>query len=153
MRALVLVLLLTGCGAMHRPACVTNAGMFVSEPAPAGFCERLQEAESRVLIAFRDVAPFDPRFATADDRLSDWEIQIVPFSSWYQTGSGIRISGETLCPEHIMRVNKAMPLDGSLPHEMAHAIQNCQPVPPIDKYDPDHSNWGPIYDALNLIGS
>lgn len=151
------LILLCSCGAAQpliRAECVTASGMTAVEPTPEHWCETLQATEDAVLKAYLKVIPHDPRFNATDSRrvLSQYKIIVRPETDWTQDRTGIQVIGETVCWYRTIYVGRVPPNQGALGHEMAHAIQDCKPTPPLDPHDPDHSNWGPIYEALSVRG-
>jgi len=152
-RALLIVLAVAACGPSKVPsdqiACTTRAGLQVLKPVPDSWdCPAVQAAENSILRAFSTLSSADGRFAEAPERLKGWQVHVVPAKAW-TSEVGVRVAGETYCPTFTVCINNDRPPDGSLGHELAHAVQYCEPVmyPPNLK-DPQHSNWGPIYAAL-----
>ncbi len=120
----------------------------LNPPSPA-FCAQVLEAEDKIIPALGTLAAVDPRLAKACTSLRGWAIDVAPTDKWW---SGTQwVSGQTFCPHLYFMINNALPLEGSLSHEMVHAAQNCEPLPPIDEDDYYHSNWEPIYPVLDGI--
>lgn len=152
MKMLVLLLLCSCAGPMPATpglsaACVTDNMLVVLDPAPAGWCDEVQEVEDRIFDAFREVAPYDARFGSSKARVRGWAIVVVPELSWSNTG-GTNVIGQTDCDNRVVYVNNNRPAAGPLGHELAHAVENCKPLEPWDLHDYYHSNWAPIYAAL-----
>lgn len=68
---------------------------------------------------------------------------------------GREVSGLTRCDLRVMIIGNQPVTKGALAHEYVHALQNCDPMPPIDDSDPYHSNWvrDGIYDAIEKVRS
>ena len=155
MKTLALVLAFASCGPDLNKIgehCTTNAGIKITGgESQKGWCDTVQDVEDRTLEAFKRMVTYaDDRFFAPD--LSAWSVQIYNSRSWL-TPNGTSVAGLTDCYNKLMFVGSDPPAWGSFGHEMAHAIQNCEPKPPLE-YDPNdpqvehHSNWGPIYAAL-----
>lgn len=127
--------------------------------APYGWCSDLDVTEARAMRAFKVVAAQDPRFATACEQVSGWKITVHDTPAiLYPEGFGVFVRGYSKCfdtpgvPVHETNVGSPSSGNGALAHEMAHMVQNCQPLPPEGR-DPHHSNWETsIYPALVAEG-
>lgn len=149
MRALVFALMLA-CGADRSIHCRTTCGLQVLEsPQAPAFCARLQAAEDRIVSKLTQLVTVDARFADPCKAVRGWRVQVAGVESW--DGGTQAVSGQTFCPDLLMVVNNEAPLEGSLAHEIVHAVQRCAPMPPIEE-DYYHSNWGPMYRVLDEIG-
>lgn len=152
MKLALLLLAVSACGPAHEIACRSKGGLTVIEPVPAGWCDELQAAEDDFIRAAKLIAPVDERFATPTKVFPMFKVHVVAAESWKQAGSGLEITGETRCDAFTICLNNKRPPYGSLGHELAHAVQLCSPKAPYDFKDIQHfyhSNWAPIYTALN----
>lgn len=151
-----LALLCSCAGAMPAPtgvtaACVTDNGIVILDPVPPGYCDEIQGVEDRVFEAFRSVVPYDARFGSSKARVKGWAVVVVDALVWSNAGGG-NVLGQTDCDNRVIYVNNNRPATSPFGHELAHAIQNCQPTEPWvlngNAQDYYHSNWVPIYTAL-----
>ncbi len=139
MKTLLLsALLLSGCG-QHIYACKSTCGMYVEYPVEQDWCDELQETEDRALTAFYKVEG-DNRFKDSCNRLQGTLIS-VQTTRYFVDSWGRSVSGLAACYSGIVYLGSQSPSAGALAHEMAHVIQNCAAVGPLDKEDPDHSHW------------
>lgn len=164
MRALILIALaLPACWptvVRPVPACVTRCGLRILPPVPAGWCAEIQPFEDQALGAYAQVP--DPRFRQACQVLGSWAVMVAAqrnfnsSSEFQQLDDGgwqrLWVGGETHCEVSTVIVGNAPPAVGRLGHELAHAIQGCSPLPPVDPTDPFHSNWVSIWGALSDAG-
>ncbi len=159
MRYLALILIV-GCGSgedtsrkedsLPRVACTTERGIHILNPAPAGYCASVQDAEDRAFLAYSTLSDFDGRFATAESRTRAWSIVLVADKEWAKTASGM-----TDCDSRIIYLTDVPPLQSVIGHELAHAVQGCLPTMPFDTSGAQpffHSNWKTIYEALAKAG-
>lgn len=169
------------CAPVRPPAiCETACGMrLVSPPPPRAIydggsltystallpwwtCDNFNAIESQSLQALHaNASPFDDRFElhAACDALDGVTVTVRPERAWYDdcdAGHGCNnewVAGLTDCfrGEPRIQVGNREPADGTLTHEMAHAIQRCEakgpaPHPGEDPdyagdSDPGHLNW------------
>jgi len=165
MRYLVLLLLLGACD-LRPVVCQTRCGMQLVGPIPArndgdgGYsgvpwwtCENFQKFEDDAFdIWQRDVVDHDPRFNrdNACQALNEYQVAVMPEESWVDPSDG-PVYGLTECWARDIQVNDVPPYAGSLLHEMSHAVQQCDPLPPIPPCDGGadciqaqyHANWIP----------
>lgn len=155
----VLCALCASCAASTQtgPLCTSPCGVRlygpIPEPQPENqgmpgwTCPELARAERISIDAF-DQEVSDPRFANACAALRGWALQVEPTSIWkspehvtLDNPNGL-IAGVTYCAGGAMRVGNNPPLLSALPHEMAHAIQRCDPN--------GHAGWSDngIYAAI-----
>ncbi len=144
------LLLLGACGTVAPPlpsnvACATKSGIQILAPAPLGFCDEIQGVEDRTLEAFKKVVPFDGRFTQV--AFPQWKIHVIDAETWVDE-AGVSVVGQTYCERFTVCLNNNRPATGAFGHELAHVIQNCEPLQPWDLKDFYHSNWGPIFKAL-----
>lgn len=151
MHALTLVLLVS-CAAFRpapqpAPWCVSTCGLKLLpfEEAFRPTCEAFQGVEDAALATFTRAAAIDARFATACKRLSFFTVQIGP-SVLVHPFTGAGVNGVTMCERGRVYVgHRAELAQSALQHELAHVAQSCEPLPPIEPEDPDHSNWAALY--------
>lgn len=159
MKPLLLVLLLCACGPAApivpdkgSVACVTDNGLFVLKPVPVGWCDEINAVEDRVYRALSTVGRYDERFKSSKERTRGWSIVVVDAEVWTDQSSGVPVVGQTSCDQRTVFVTNSRPASGALGHEIAHAVQMCMPMEPWDLSGDAqafyHSNWGPIYEAL-----
>lgn len=164
----LLALSITGCQPKPVPiACRTTCGLeLVGEvppltdlyPGARGWsCDEFQLAEDVTISAFERMVDTnaDPRFLNSCGALSGVEVQVRPMNTWVDPANpdaGADVAGWDFCDQGFIQVNDAPPMESSLPHELAHAIQNCNATAPVRKSDPDHSNWGIYKDEDGGIG-
>ncbi len=163
-----LALILVACGPSSQPsdpaspaarpktpdvACTTLAGMRVMNPVPDLWCERVQAVEDRALYAFKSLYSFDSRFSEAKARLSNYMIRL---NTREKMGG---MEGVTDCDNEVIYLTDVPPMQSTLGHELAHAVQHCTPTMPWDFDHGEqgwfHSNWykpGAIGDALRNNG-
>lgn len=151
---------LTGCGPSAGPViCTSYCGMRLLEPPenrPGTYpwtCEEFQAVETATVMAFETMV-LDPRFSTSCEAVAGWRVYVHEEVHWTQNGSGVEVAGETFCVDGMMAVNNVSPMASSLPHEMAHVVQKCNPIwEPPDEKDPQHQGWGRhlVDDDGNLI--
>jgi hypothetical protein len=126
-------------------------------------CENFQAVEDLSIAALNKyAAPFDPRFKSyaACHALDGVEVTVLPVKRWYDgtdagyAGNNKWVVGITYCEGGSPTIDLAAytPAMGFMTHEMAHAIQRCNPLGPVPtvgtdpSYDadsePTHLNWG-----------
>lgn len=135
--------LLLACGCAQTPPidCVTRCGLRLAGDVPhiddgaQWTCAELQRTEDAVLAAF-DHQVSDDRFRNACERISGWVVVVRPTVFVDST-----VGGRAHCASGVLEVGALSPLNSTLPHELAHAVQSCQPLAPVESSDPDHSNW------------
>ncbi len=151
---LLAALLLVSCGpaAPEFYACRSACGLLVEYPVSQQWCTSLQTAEDRTLKAFVRIALTDARFGGACSALQDYTVEVLETPSFVRAWDRYHISGQTSCDIRRIVVGSDLPARGALPHELAHAVQRCQPQGPIAAVDPDHSNWEVIYAELEREG-
>lgn len=131
---------LTCAGTEGPPICATRCGMTVSRFPDAGWsCPLLQKLEDSTLTAFRTYSD-DPRLYVCSN-LFGYHIKFNPSPGSWRAQDGRLVFGLTWCEAKDIEVSSSRPIYNSLPHEMAHAMQNCAPRPPEDPKDVQHSNW------------
>lgn len=142
------LVLLSACGPVYEVDCTTLGGMELVGPLPLKpggetrrwwTCTAFQEVTDYTFYAFTLVKN-DPRFVFLGPQLHGWRVYVNNTADW-PTPWGYNVSGITDCPNKIIYVGASPPFHSALAHEMAHGIQNCAPLPPIDEADPDHSHW------------
>lgn len=170
---ILFLLMLSGCGRMYPDTsgpivCTTTYGLQIIGPVPPmdskyvgtrGWeCDDVDRVETEIVLAFRDMVTEDNRFF--GETWTGWEgyrVRVRPTIEWMdpQLHQDETLYGETWCDSHYIEVNDAPPQAGTLAHELAHAIQNCDPKGPKDKKDPYHSNWNSegIYNAIDYVYS
>ena len=115
--------------------------------------------EDRILDEFQFIG--DARFkrkANVCKLLNGWQIWLHPQGCWVDRW-GREVCGLTDCLYKLSQVGAIPGLNdgpdrGSLAHELAHAVQRCSPVLPVDPdLDEDHANWtrDGIYDAIGRL--
>lgn len=166
-----------GCGAPQRPAlCVTACGMRLTAPVPAQTiydggapddkadyllpwwsCDNVEAVEAASLEAYQNTAAsFDNRFKiyNACEALDGVEIRVRSERHWFDKSNNESVAGLTHCTGFAhpwIEMGNREPGDGTLTHEMAHAIQSCSakgPTPLVGQdpsydadADPAHLNW------------
>lgn len=158
MKYLPLILLL-GCATWPRGflfqdtkypvKCTTVCGLELLEPAPWS-CGDFQALEIRALTAFHTVT-HDIRFLRSCERLKKWDVMVSPGKN-VTNAQGVEVGGDTSCGQRRIFVGNPLPEKGRLAHELAHAIQECQPVDDGRDYFDQHYRWEPIYAALQDAG-
>lgn len=147
------LLCLVACGPSSGiPPCRTPCGATVigALPSQSGYCAALSEIERRTVELYSGMAAVDPRLPEVCASVHGWTIDVQP-ARWWLYGKA-PVAGLTYCELRTMDIGNAPADEVALPHEMAHAAQACQAMPPVDSRDPGHSNWGPIYAALKGAG-
>lgn len=130
--ALLMVFLLSACVA---PLCVTRCGLTVNELPKDWSCDDVQGREEAALWAFK--ATKDPRLTTCN--LTRFHLMTVDAGSWWSFGK--MVAGLTYCDNGAIVIGNRPPFESALPHELAHALQNCEPLPPYNDTEGFHSNW------------
>ena len=149
---LLLTLLIASCGPSRTIyACGSTCGLEVEFPVPPGWCAGLQVLEDRAIRAFMRVQD-DPRLRHACQSFEDWTVDVQQGESFSDGVRPFPLAGMTDCQARRIYVGNDPPADGALAHELAHVAQNCEPRPPLEYEDPDHSNWKSIYAALRAEG-
>lgn len=145
-RWLICGLLMQSCGGLSQNVCRTPCGMLMS--GGEWSCQEFRRAEWVAMEEFSKTVA-DTRLRSCEV-LANYKVEVQPTASWIQESSGRRVSGETYCEERRILVGQENINESSLAHEMAHALQQCVPLPPRDNDDYYHSNWGRdgIRDAL-----
>lgn len=117
------------------PPCVSSCGMLLEDKGNGSMsCTDLDEAEEAVLNALDELKDKDPRFTKkyACGQLFGWQLQLAQHvvESDSSIGGGMLYVGVSHCDMKVMRLmaNKDW-RSGSYPHEIAHAIQECNPLP------------------------
>ena len=138
----------TSCRVGNPPSCITQCGVLVFNALHP--CDEYQFAEDVTLREFQFVT--DARLHTCT--LKGWHVEVQP-SENFKGVYGAEVSGQTLCEADTMYVNNRLPNQSSLSHELAHALQACEPKGTIDPTDRYHSGWitQGIYDAISRIRS
>jgi hypothetical protein len=176
--ALVTILSLSSCAAPNN--CKTRCGLtYVNNISkyPAGYesypklsCEEFQKAETEILEAF-DTYVKDPRFKkgwglymsnpfskNSCSALQGWNVTFQNIDNWIEKDVNgidgpVAVYGTAWCdPKQIFVNNKPWRM-GSLTHELAHAIQECNGRNFKEKKDPGHSDWfaDDIYTTINIL--
>jgi hypothetical protein len=106
--------------------------------------EEFQEAEDAALRHFPEVTD-DDRFKDTCRLVSGYRVVIRPERVWINL-DGLKVSGETPCAIKTMYVNATIWWASSFVHEMAHAVQNCEPRKPwsvLDRTSSEfyHQHW------------
>ena len=170
-----------GCAPVHPPRlCETACGMYLAAPPPTQdvydggsldestallpwwTCDNLNAIEAQSLQALNDnAARYDDRFEphTACRALEGVSVTVRRERHWWDgsdagyVGNDAWVVGLTSCRSGTPRIQVANrePANGVLTHEMAHAIQSCEPKGPkplvgqdpdyAGDSDPDHLNW------------
>lgn len=149
---ILFVVTFMSCGAGEY-SCRSKCGLMVHAPVRAGFCEQLDEFETRTnnaFFAFGITPGGDVRFQNACASEKGWVVYQVPLDSFDSFGRDVY--GDTNCQTGVVRVANKLPLDGAFAHELAHVTQKCEPLHPYDVEDYYHSNWEGIYSALKDAG-
>ena len=112
-------------------------------------CEAFQIIERSMLAQFPKVN--DPRFKDVCEVVSTWTVSMHEKAFWKESGFAFTISGLTDCQQHHSIISNSPSDRSTLPHEIAHAVQNCTPndcTHPGD--DAHHACWveNGIYRAL-----
>jgi hypothetical protein len=152
---LTAALVFAHCGApmMGKPKCVSECGMILLEPTTSSWtCKAFQDTETRALAMFKAHSK-DARLWQCGNKLNGYYVVEKDVQDWFDHGNGVPVVGLTNCDERTITVAWMAPEYGALTHEMAHALQGCQPLPPFDDTDFDHwahSNWlrDGIYEAI-----
>lgn len=145
MRFVILsVVVLAGCSeafARTKVACRTPCGLEFEELPDGWTCDNAKEVETAALEAFQ---------ATSDDRLKRcghvrfYRVEIEHSASFrdLEADGGARVVYATTDCQTRRTVLGSRPYkESSLPHEMVHMLQDCEPLPPFDEKDYYHSNW------------
>ncbi len=134
----------------------TNCGLKVfgpraGEPAlPESWTpDAVNYLEARALKAFERLA--DPRFATSCTRLKGWTVLVVDAKN-FNDRSGTLVGGDTDCGMGRIFIGNSAPEVGRLAHELAHAVQACDPIGDGKIYLDVHLGWEPIFAALAAEG-
>lgn len=154
-------LLLCACGSVpvtefpERVECETDNGLLVLAPLPETWdCRSAQRVEDQTFKVFSHLGTADARFNYSMARTHGW--RVVVHKEMYWAADGAVVSGQTDCPNRIIHVNGTTPNNSSFGHELAHAVQMCEPARPWkldgDVQDFYHSNWEPIYRELRAGG-
>lgn len=135
----------SSCRVGTPPDCVTHCGIDIFQAKYR--CEEYQFAEDETLREF--LFTNDKRLHTC--AVNDWRVEVQPTINFQSYGE--QVSGRTVCESKVMYVNSHLPNRSSWSHEMAHAMQNCDPLRPLDSSDYYHSNWadGGIYAAISRV--
>lgn len=119
-------------------------------------CDNVQAVESATLIAYQNnAAASDSRFKmhAACEALDAVEIHVLQARAWFSKENNESVVGLTHCNLGVpwIEIGNREPGDGTLTHEMAHAIQRCDakgPAPLVGQdptydsdSDPAHLNW------------
>lgn len=143
---LLFMFTLSSCGGVQMCIYKTRCGMCyvgLNDPvrgiASGWTQESFQVTEDYVLGEFMEVT--DPRFRDRCKALDGWTVRNYPARYWKNMWD-TEIAGQTFCLAGVMEVNNDPPARGSLPHEMAHAIQKCTSnAPKAPEEDADHAGW------------
>lgn len=154
------------CGGMpDNPRCITRCGMRLQGIYPSGAipadwtCAALQHTEDQMLHYFP--LAMDLRFrhpAHICSRFQGASIWLYRGASW--TDAWERdVGGLAFCAfgeYQVAAPEGTPPWQTTLPHEMAHAIQNCTSPAPIDQgpgADSQHSNWwrDGIFSVIDMV--
>lgn len=150
------------CACAPHPPCITKCGLqfqgtpIDGEELPGWECANIQRLEDQALDAYtRRVSPHDSRFLHGCGRLQAWRVFTMKTPSWYDDW-GRHVSGLSACYNKTISVGSLPPFQGSLMHELAHAIQGCWTLKAPDESkdeDQDHAGWHEIgvYDAIDEV--
>lgn len=122
---------------------VNYYGMYdgVELPAERWSCDNFKHIANNAMLSFHLSPITDIRFATACDRVNGYDVFIMDTPSWWSQANNHNVAGLTYCEEHRIQIGNADPAwDGSLSHELAHAVQDCNPLV-NDTNDPQHAGW------------
>ncbi len=132
----------------------TCGGIYLSEANSVYWdYPRLNDAIKITLQVFRNRVFGDARFKKPD--VSGYTLQIIP-GEYFISPDGRKVVGLTYCDLKTMLVSDGPFRESSFSHELAHAIQDCNPIHTKeynDFADLEHENWNAvgIYKALNDI--
>lgn len=132
MRKFLTLLLLSSC---THSLCVTKCGLTAQTLPPGWSCPDMQDQESRAYKAFK--ATKDRRLDVCN--LTRFHVQWVDARSWWSFDK--MVSGITYCENGSIVIGNQAPGDSALVHELAHALQNCEPLPPQNAKEGYHANW------------
>lgn len=153
-----LLLLVASCGA--EALCTTTCGLqydgaLDGGTVPPGWtCESIQNQEDRTMASFKHItAPDAGDFQNACKYLNGYHLYLRPadpreldagyYGYWSDYDSGW-VGGETACwYSWIYVVEYPIPQGSALSHEIAHVVQNCNPL--------FHEGWldAGIYQAID----
>lgn len=134
------------------PPCVSRCGMLLEDEGNGSMsCTVLQEAEDSVLSAADELKGHDHRFEKtyACGQLFGWQLHLYEeVISIDLSVSNLPFTGMTDCKSKEMHLNaNASWRKGSYPHEIFHALQNCNPPKDWTTSDPlthpgvGHKGW------------
>lgn len=133
----VCALTLLSCGGLSQNVCRTACGMVVTG-APWS-CSEVRRVERLALEKFAETA--DKRLYSCY-ALENYHVDVQRVEKWKQRPDAGFVSGETFCEFRAIKIgSEETAYKSSLAHEMAHALQQCVPLPPREDEDYYHSNW------------
>lgn len=122
-----LLFILLAC--QNKPKCTTFCGLQLLEPSE-WTCDEFNDAMHvaiKELTYEWDGGVRDYRFADVCYRIQGYQITVRPVSYWINPDDGFETTGTTSCWNAEIELTNQAPLKGSFAHELAHAIQNCEP--------------------------
>ncbi len=127
--ALPLLCVICACGQTEQPfVCRTRCGVeLVNVPidAPGWTCNNLQIQEDEMLEEYTRID--DIRFQSACSLMHGWRVHLGDGPLITDPALSGPLTGVTHCELQESTVGNSPPWESSYPHEMAHAVQNCQP--------------------------
>ena len=146
-RSVVLVVWLSSCGQTTGKTCTTECGIVGQMEMSDQHCDELQKTEMLTLWYLSQFT-VNPTYRLNEmcDAVDGYHVFVRPERQWEHRG--VQVSGTTYCgPKeiYIATTESGSLRDGSLTHELAHAVQDCVPVyneGPQPKSEPQDAHWG-----------
>src|SRR5258706_7338521 len=130
----VAVGLLLGCGTYSPPTCRTLCGLQLTGDMPQrqeGYdkedadwsCGSLQAIEDAVLSSFNRIE--DQRFRKTCEIIGGFAVSVLDTEKFEAAKNGGLAIGQTFCGIQQILLSNLPPNRSALPHELAHAVQQC----------------------------
>lgn len=141
-RALLLAVLFSCGGPMPVSICENPYGLIITDLPKGWYCSDFVRT-GNILQAELQKTKGDPRLKGFKD-LSRYEVIVHDSPSWIiKAPDGVfDVMGVTYCRAGEIHIGNSPPHENALPHEMVHALQNCDPMyVPNSVNNRAHEGW------------
>lgn len=152
-KLILFAVLVVSCGAPRPESICENPFGLVVTDLPKGWdCSDIVRTQT-ILAAELQKTKGDPRLKKPCD-LSEYTLVVHDAPSWVtvEHDGTFDVMGVTYCSRREIHIGNTLPHENALPHEIVHAMQNCDPMyVPNSVNDSAHEGWFEegIEDALD----